>query len=119
MNVATGDNRASLTALALGPQTAAPPVAVGRGGAGSDLATARRTAQQFIGETFYGLMLKELRKTTSQEHLLFGGRGEETMQPLLDQYVGQKLAASTQFELSNVMVERIYRHASGGKEQQA
>ncbi|NIA22510.1 MAG: hypothetical protein GWP05_11235 [Anaerolineaceae bacterium] len=58
--------------------------------------------------TFFGLMLKELRKTTRNDHLLFGGRGEQTLQPLMDQALVEKLAASRNFELADAAFDRLF-----------
>ena len=73
------------------------------------MAGARQAVQQFVGETFFGLLLKELRKSTSKEHLFYGGRGEATLQPQLDQVMAERLATSRGFALSEAMFDFIYR----------
>lgn len=79
------------------------------------LAEARRGVQQFVGETLFGLMLKELRKTTSNDHLLFGGRGEQTLLPMFDQELAKHLATSSNFGLVQATFERLYPGAPGSK----
>lgn len=70
---------------------------------------ARKAVEQFVGETFYGLMMKELSKSVSNDHLLSGGAGEATLRPYLNQVVTQRMARSNAFELSEAMFDRIYR----------
>lgn len=81
----------------------------------ADLAAARKAAQQFVGETFFGLLLKELRKSTSKDHPLYGGRGEETMQPVLDQFLARRLAESRNFALADALAERLCRNVEQGE----
>jgi len=80
-----------------------------------DLAEAHKVVKQLVGETFFGLMLKELRKTTRNDHLLFGGRGEQTLQPMLDQELVKHLADSSNFGLVDATFERMYPHAPGSR----
>ena len=80
-----------------------------------DIVKARDAVKQLVGGTFFSLMLKELRKTTKNDHLLFGGRGEQTLQPLFDQELVRHLAASSNFELSQAAFERMYPKAAGSK----
>lgn len=70
---------------------------------------ARRAVEQFVGETFYGLVMKEMSKSVSNDHLLSGGAGEATLRPYLNQVLAERLARSRRFELSEAMFETIYR----------
>lgn len=80
-----------------------------------DVVKARDAVKQLVGGTFFSLMLKELRKTTRNDHLLFGGRGEQTLQPLFDQELVKHLADSSNFGLVEATFERMYPHAPGSK----
>ncbi len=80
-----------------------------------EVVKARDAVKQLVGGTFFGLMLKELRKTTRNDHLLFGGRGEQTLQLLFDQELVKHLAESSNFELSQAAFERMYPKAAGSK----
>jgi Rod binding domain-containing protein len=73
------------------------------------VAAARQAVEQFVGETFYGMLFKELRKSTSTDHLLSGGAGEATMGPYLDQVLAQRMAQSRHFDVSDAMFDMIYR----------
>jgi len=106
MTTETAWSDASVLAGALGPSV---PSALGGGRAGGDVAAARQAARQFVGEAFFGLLLKELRKSTSTEHLLGGGRGEATLQPQLDQFVVERLATSRNFPVADAIVDHLYR----------
>lgn len=70
---------------------------------------AREAVDQFVGETFYALLLKESYKTVSQDHFLSGGDGEATMRPYLNQVLAQRMAQSRHFDLADAMFDRIYR----------
>lgn len=71
-------------------------------------ALARQKLTEFVGSTLFGMVLSEMRKTTSNDHVLFGGRGEETLQPLLDQALVGKLASSPSFELADAAFNQLY-----------
>jgi len=85
------------------------PAALCGARAGDDVAAARQAARQFVGEAFFGLLLRELRKSTAEKHLLDGGRGEATLQPQLDQFLVERLAASRNFPLADAIVNHLYR----------
>lgn len=50
--------------------------------------------QQFVGETFFGQMLKSMRQTVSEPAYFHGGMAEEQFQSRLDQQISQDMAAS-------------------------
>jgi hypothetical protein len=80
------------------------------GGTVSDrqASAAREKLGEFIGSSLFGMVLSEMRKTTRQEHVLFGGRGEEALQPLLDQALIGKVSSSPNFGLVDAAFERLY-----------
>jgi len=104
-----GDTASSDAILAAAAPRPPVPAALGGHRADGDVASARGAARQFVGEAFFGLLLRELRKSTSKEHLLDGGRGEATLQPQLDAVLVERLAASSNFRLADAVVERLYR----------
>ena len=65
----------------------------------------RETFDQFVGETFYGTMLKEMRKSLGKPAYMHGGRGEEVFQGQLDQMLVQEMASSSGHDLSGAMFD--------------
>lgn len=59
----------------------------------------REAFDSFVGETFYGQMLKEMRKTVGKSAYFDGGRAEEIFRGQLDQKLseGMAKASSKQF----------------------
>ncbi len=57
----------------------------------------------FVGETFYGQMLKSMRQTVGKPAYFNGGRAEEIFTQQLDQVLAQKLAQSSGQKLSDPM----------------
>ncbi len=49
----------------------------------------------FVGETFYGQMLKSMRQTVGKPAYFNGGRAEEVFTQQLDQVLGQKLSQTS------------------------
>lgn len=61
---------------------------------------------QFVGETFFGQMIKSMRSTVGKPAYFHGGRGEEAFQGLLDQQLATELTKST----ANEFAEPMFRH---------
>jgi Rod binding domain-containing protein len=59
--------------------------------AGSD-AKVREVFNSFVGQVFFGQLLKSMRKTVGKPAYLHGGRAEEIFQQQLDQILGERLA---------------------------
>ena len=53
------------------------------------------TFSNFIGETFYGQMIKSMRSTVDKPAYFHGGKGEEVFQSQLDQQLAQEWAAES------------------------
>ena len=70
---------------------------------------ARKAVDQFVGETFYGLIMKEMYKSVSNDGLMSGGAGEATLRPYLNQVMSERMAQSRRFAVSEAMFEMIYR----------
>jgi peptidoglycan hydrolase FlgJ len=65
----------------------------------------REAFDSFVGETFYGQMLKEMRKTVHKCPYFDGGRAEEIFRGQLDQKLSQNLAKSGANSFSGPMFE--------------
>ncbi|MBI3464527.1 MAG: rod-binding protein [Planctomycetes bacterium] len=61
--------------------------------AGDDRAV-REAFDSFVGEAFYGQMLKAMRKTLGKPAYFHGGQAEEIFQGQLDQVLSEKLTAA-------------------------
>lgn len=70
-----------------------------------DDAQVRKVFDNFVGETFYGQMLKAMRKTQHQAAYFNGGRAEEIFQQQFDQVVAEKLSHTTADKLSGPMYQ--------------
>lgn len=63
--------------------------------------------QGFVGETFYGMMLKALRETSDEVAYLDGGQAEEMFRNQLDQTVAASLAESHGEVLAKPLYDRF------------
>jgi Rod binding domain-containing protein len=66
---------------------------------------ARKAFQSFVGQTFFGEMLKAMRKTQDKPAYFHGGRAEEIFQQQLDQVLAEKLAETSAASFSDPMYE--------------
>jgi hypothetical protein len=55
----------------------------------------RRQFTQFVGEAFFGQMIKAMRATTGKPAYFHGGRGEEVFQGQLDQKLAEHLTEAS------------------------
>jgi Rod binding domain-containing protein len=69
----------------------------------------RETFDTFVGETFYGQMLKALRSTVDKPAYFHGGRAEEVFQAQFDQVVAQQLAKANAGSFTGPMFEQFMR----------
>jgi flagellar protein FlgJ len=63
---------------------------------------------QFVGETFYGQMLKSMRSTVGKPAYFNGGRGEQVFQGQLDQTMAQEMTKASASKLADPMFERQF-----------
>ena len=63
---------------------------------------------QFVGEAFYGQMLKAMRSTVGKPAYFHGGRAEEVFQGQLDQTMSQEMTKAGASKLSGPMFERQF-----------
>jgi len=70
-----------------------------------DDAKLRETFNSFVGQVFFGQMLKAMRKTVGKPAYFHGGRAEEIFQQQLDQVLGEKLSEASGEKFSEPMFE--------------
>ena len=76
------------------------------GSASSNVETKTREAfQDFVGQTFYGQMLKAMRKSTGKAAYFNGGHAEEVFQQQWDQVLAEKLSQASAEQFSGPMYE--------------
>lgn len=63
----------------------------------------RETFHQFVGETFFGTMMKEMRKSVGKTPYFNGGRAEEVFQQQLDQLIVEDMTKSSSKNISEAM----------------
>ena len=54
----------------------------------------KKVFSQFVGETFYGTMLKSMRQTVSEPAYFHGGQAEELFQGRMDQQMSADMASA-------------------------
>jgi hypothetical protein len=67
----------------------------------------RDTFDAFVGQTFYGQMLKALRDTQDKPAYFHGGRGEEAFQAQLDQMLSEKMAKANADQFTGPMFDQF------------
>jgi Rod binding domain-containing protein len=72
---------------------------------GKNNAEVKDAFNRFVGETFYGQMLKAMRKSVDKAGYFHGGRGEEIFQEQLDQTIAQNMAKSTADQFTGPMFD--------------
>ncbi len=85
--------------------TTAKPPSPSAGDAAGDDAEVREKFNEFVGQAFFGQMLKAMRKTVGKPAYFHGGRAEEIFQEQLDQVIGEKLSEATGDTFSRPMFE--------------
>jgi len=102
----------SLAVSAIGPAVAVPPspaptlpAALGKGSVTKDDAETREAFDSFVGQLFFGQMLKAMRKTVGKPAYFHGGQTEEIFQQQLDQVLGEKLSEASRDQFSGPMFD--------------
>ena len=70
--------------------------------------TLEKTYGQFVGETFYGSMLKAMRQTVGEPAYFHGGQAEKLFQSQLDQQMSADLASGDGADLAKSMFEKQF-----------
>ena len=75
------------------------------------LATARETQQafrDFVGQTFFGQMLKSLRSTQGKPAYFHGGQAEEIFRSQLDQTLAERMTEASADQIADPMFKRQF-----------
>jgi peptidoglycan hydrolase FlgJ len=70
----------------------------------------RERFTQFVGETFFGQMIKAMRSTVDKPAYFHGGRGEEVFQGQLDQQLAEHLTEASASKFAEPLFERQFPH---------
>ena len=97
----------SLNAEAVGVLNEPPPNSNLQGRSVAEL---REVFSQFVGETFYGQMLKSMRSTVGKPAYFHGGRAEEVFQGQLDQKLAEHLTETSGSRFAEPMFDRQFPH---------
>jgi Rod binding domain-containing protein len=89
---------------ALGVELSAAP-SLQSGGKNEEL---REKFTQFVGEAFFGQMLKSMRATVGKPAYFYGGHAEEVFQGQLDQSMAEHLTKASASKFADPMFERQF-----------
>jgi Rod binding domain-containing protein len=67
----------------------------------------REAFDQFVGETFFGQMIKAMRSTVDKPAYFHGGRGEEVFQTQLDQMFAEEMTKASAHSFTGPMFEQF------------
>jgi Rod binding domain-containing protein len=70
----------------------------------------RERFTQFVGEAFFGQMIKAMRATVGKPAYFHGGRAEEVFQGQLDQKLAEHLTEASATRFAEPMFERQFPH---------
>lgn len=65
---------------------------------------------QFVGETFFGQMIKSMRSTVGKPAFFHGGRAEEAFQGQLDQKLAEHLTKASADKFAEPLFRRQFPH---------
>jgi hypothetical protein len=72
---------------------------------GKDDAKLRQAFDSFVGETFFGQMIKAMRKSVGKPAYFYGGRAEEIFQEQLDQTMAQDISRASADQFTGPMFD--------------
>ncbi len=72
---------------------------------------------QFVGEAFYGQMLKAMRSTVGKPAYFHGGRAEEVFQSQLDQKMSEHLTKTNAAQFADPMFARQFPQYAEAKQE--
>ncbi len=103
MNVALSSKASPYSALRAGPADAvlSPPVAPRFSGRRADM---RRNVGEFVGNIFYGTLIRQMHASSLKTKYLHGGRAEDAFQGQLGIEIAQRLGRS----LNNPIADRLF-----------
>ena len=66
-----------------------------------------RLSQELVGQTFFGVLLKQMRQSPFRSELLDGGRGGQVFSRLYDQELAGRMSRGVGKKLVNAIVRKI------------
>lgn len=80
-----------------------------------------KQTQKWVAQTFYGTLLRQMRKSPFHSDLFEGGRGGEAFQQVYDQHLADHMSRGTGRKLVDSIVRRIeakraYAKSGAGRE---
>jgi Rod binding domain-containing protein len=70
----------------------------------------RDTFRQFVGEAFFGQMMKAMRSTQGKPAYFHGGRAEEAFQGQLDQVMSEHMTEASADQIADPMFKQQFPH---------
>lgn len=70
------------------------------------------TAQQWVSQTFFGTLLKQMHESPFKSELWSGGRGGQAFSPLLDQHLAQRMARGSAKDLVKAIASKLEKTKS-------
>ena len=67
----------------------------------------RNAFTDFVGQTFFGELLKQMRETVDKPKFLHGGRGEDIFQSQLDQILVERMTDASGASFSGPMFDLL------------
>jgi flagellar protein FlgJ len=68
----------------------------------------RQAFSDFVGETFFGQMIKAMRSTVGKPAYFYGGQGEEVFRGQLDQIFAEQMTKASAEQFAEPMFERQF-----------
>ena len=107
----------------LSPLRPLPVTAISVGGAkGASAADKneelREAFTKFVGQTFFGQLIKAMRSTVGKPAYFYGGQGEEVFRSQLDQTLAEHMTEATAERFAGPMFEHQFPHLAAAKTSQ-
>ncbi len=68
----------------------------------------QETFRQFVGESFFGQLMKSMRSTQGKPAYFHGGKAEEVFQSQLDQTLAEEMTASSADQIADPMFRQQF-----------
>lgn len=79
----------------------------------------RTQTQKWVGQAFFGTMLKQMRDSPFKSDLFSGGRGGEAFTSMLDQHLAERMSRGAGRSLVDSIVSRLSRQSGSSATPQA
>jgi hypothetical protein len=79
---------------------------------GHDTPELREAFNDFVGQTFFGELVKQMRATLDKPAFFHGGMGEDIFQSQLDQILVERMSDTTAQQLADPMYELLIARRS-------